>query len=175
MAEGDEQPLDTVGAVGGVQQIAPQADEHVAVVGEALDVDAMDRGVNGWIVLKAVEGRDDDIDARLPPQLMRIMRAAAGLDHELITRVGQATTLTRVEDRAQGADRGALIDQIDRRRVDAIMPVARAVESAKARQQPLAPVDAGDALEPKFDVAALDPPRGDPELPRHAGHRHGRS
>ena len=55
VAEGDEQPLDTVGAVGGVQQIAPQADEHVAVVGEALDVDAMDRGVNRWIVLKTVE------------------------------------------------------------------------------------------------------------------------
>ena len=158
-----------------MQQIAPQADEHVAVVGEALDVDAMDRGVDGWIVLKTVEGRDDDIDARLPPRLVRIVRAAVGLDHELITRVREPASLARAHDQPELTDRRPLIDQIDRRRVDAIMPVARAVEPAKARQQPLTPVSANDALEPEFDVATLDSAGDDPELPRHAGHRHGRS
>ena len=135
-----------------MQQIAPQADEHVAVVGEALDVDAMDRGIDGWIVLKAVEGRDDNIDARLPPRLVRIMRAAVGLDDEHVSGVREPAFLARAHDQPELADLRPLIDQIDRRRVDAITPVARAVEPAKARQQALAPVNAGDALEPEFDV-----------------------
>ena len=98
------------------------------------------------------------------------MRAAVGLDDEHVAGVREPAFLARAHDQPELTDRGALIDQIDRRRVDAIMPVARAVEPAKARQQALAPVDAGHALEPEFDVAAQDSAGDDPELARHAGH-----
>ena len=143
----------------------------------------MGRSAGLRIVVEAVEKGDDDVDAplavreglalavaRRTPRLARIVRTAIGLDDEHLSSVREPALLARAHDQAELTNRRPLIDQIDRRRVDAITPVARRVETARARQQPLAPVDAGDALEPEFDVAALDSPRGDPELPRHAGH-----
>ena len=186
-AERDEQALHTVGAVDRAQQIEPQSVEDVAAVLETLDSNAVGHGRSLRVVPQAVNKRHDDVDAPLAvreglvlavarptPRLARIVRAAVTLDHEHLSGVREPALLARAHDQPELTHRRPLIDQIDRRCVDAITPVARGVEPAKARQQPLAPVDAGDALEPEFDVAALDPAGGDPELPRHAGHRHRR-